>query len=187
MKKYIFLNICVTVFALSCNQPTEPQSHAETIQSQPDYLIAFEDTTNNTCGFKDSKGNIIIPSGKYGFTTTDTFRNYAIVAIPDLGFVGIDRKEKILYQVFPFDNGPDRPSEGLFRIVKDNKIGYADIKTGEVVIQPQYPCAYPFATGKAQVAIKCDEIKSVEYSIWESKDWFWIDKTGKKWSPKNLF
>ena len=70
------------------------------------------------------------------FVFTDTFRTYAIVAGKNFVFVAIDRQQKVLYNVFPFDNGPDYASDGLFRILKNNKIGYADELTGKVIINP---------------------------------------------------
>ena len=57
------------------------------------------------------RGEIIIPLGKYAICFTDTFRTYAIVLKSHKGFVAIDRQENILYEVFPFDNGPDYTSE----------------------------------------------------------------------------
>ncbi|MCC6725901.1 MAG: WG repeat-containing protein [Saprospiraceae bacterium] len=182
MKNNIIIFLGMALFATACNQPTEPAAEAKSasVALQVDYLISFADTTNNTYGYKDSKGAVVIPSGKYDLIFTDTFRNYAIVTVPDLGFVGIDRNEKILYQVFQYDNGPDTPSAGLFRVIKDGKIGYADFKTGAIVIPIQYPCAWPFEGGKAKVAVDCKDIDDGEHSRWESEHWFYIDKTGKK-------
>ena len=44
-------------------------------------------------------------------------------------WVIMDSKKKVLYEIFPYDNGPDYPSEGLFRIVQNGKIGYAHENT----------------------------------------------------------
>ena len=105
--------------------------------------------------FKSQKGEIVIPIGKYQRCFTDTFKSYAVVALPKIGMVAIDRHQNILYEVFPFDNGPDNASEGLFRIVANKKIGYADAATGAVVIRPQFDCAFPFENGSAKVSIDC--------------------------------
>src|SRR5690242_11150784 len=91
-----------------------------------DILVWYDDTANNGQGYKNLHGNIIIPAGKYSHCFTDTFRTYAVVLLPQNGFVAIDRKENMLYSIFRFDNGPDYVEDGLFRIVKDGKIGYAD-------------------------------------------------------------
>jgi hypothetical protein len=84
-----------------------------------------------------------------------------------------------LYDVFFYDNGPDYPAEGLIRIVKNGKIGYADANTYRIVIEAQFDCAYPFENGKAKVSKHCTTVKDdPEYSRWESDKWQYIDKKG---------
>ncbi|OOQ58943.1 hypothetical protein BC343_09460 [Mucilaginibacter pedocola] len=118
--------------------------------------------------------------GKYLMCFTDTFKAYAIASKPKEGFVAIDRKENVLFKVFPFDNGPDDPSEGYFRIKgDDNKIGFAD-STGNVVISPQYGCAFSFENGRAKVSDACTTIVDGEHSIWKSDNWYYINKAGKR-------
>ena len=96
------------------------------------YLVCFTDTISDEYGYKNQNGDTVIPARKYLRCFTDTFKTYAIVVKPNSGFIAIDRKETVLYEVFSVDNGPDEPSEGLFRIIVDNKIGYADLKTGKL-------------------------------------------------------
>lgn len=145
-----------------------------------DYLISFTDTITNEYGYKNINGDTIIPLGKYAMCFTDTFKTYAIVVKPNLDFVAIDRQENVLYEVFPFDNGPDYPSDGLFRIIENGKIGYADSLTGKVVIKPLFDCALPFENGVAMVSTNCKTQLEGEHSSWVSDHWFYIDKTGKK-------
>ena len=95
------------------------------------------------------------------------------------GFFLIDRSGTKIYEIYPFDNGPDYVSEGLQRIIKDGKIGYGDPILGKVIIQPIYSCAYPFENGRAKVSIDCTTITDCEHSIWDSKEWMYIDKNGK--------
>ncbi|WP_394993936.1 alpha/beta hydrolase [Emticicia sp.] len=94
-------------------------------------------------------------------------------------WVIMDSKKTTLYEVFPYDNGPDSPSEGLIRVVKNGKIGYADAKTYTIVITPQFDCAFPFENGKAKVSNQCKTIKDGEHSIWTSDAWQYVDKKGK--------
>lgn len=145
-----------------------------------DYLVSFYDPINDEYGYKNVNGDTIIPLGKYAMCFTDTFRTYAIVAKPNSGFVAIDRQENVLYEVFFFDNGPDYPSDGLFRIVENNKIGYADSLTGLVVIKPQFDCASPFEKGVAKVSNDCKTQSVGEYSWLISDHWVYIDKKGKE-------
>lgn len=140
----------------------------------------FHDTIKNEVGYKNINGNVVIPQGKYTLCFTDTFKTFAIVLKPNIGFIAIDQLENILYKVFVFDNGPDEPSDGLFRIIENNKIGFADAISGKILIKPQFDCAFPFEDGVAQVSTNCTVKLEGEHSSWESNDWFYIDKTGKK-------
>lgn len=97
----------------------------------------------------------------------------------DQKWVVVDEQKTVLYDVFLYDNGPDTPVDGLYRIVKNGKIGYADASTNTIVIEPQYDCAFPFENGKAKVSTNCKTVQEGDHSIWESEDWQFIDKTGK--------
>lgn len=148
--------------------------------TEKDYLLKFYDTVNDRFGYVNLKGDTTIPPGKYAMCFTDTFITYAIVVKSNIDFIAIDRKENVLYKVFTFDNGPDYPSDGLFRIIENGKIGYADSMTGKVVIKPQFDCAWSFENGVAEVSNDCKTQSDGEHSIWLSDHWFYIDKTGKK-------
>jgi WG containing repeat len=154
------------------------------LKKNSNYLVSFVDSVKGEYGYKNINGDAIIPLGKYSFCFTDTFRTFAIVTKPHFGFVAIDRHENILYKVFPYDNGPDYYSDGLFRILKNNKIGYAISATGKIIIKPQFDCAYPFENGLAQVSTDCKKQTRAEHSTWVSNNWFYIDKTGKKLTSK---
>ena len=129
-------------------------------------------------GYLNSKREMVIGYGKYYHCVTDTFRTFAIVYTTSGKIVGIDRAENELFEVFVYDNGPDPISEGLFRIVKNGKIGYAD-KNGRIVIEPEFQCAFPFKNGIAKVSTDCEEIKDGEHTLWESNNWTYINKEGK--------
>ncbi|MBL7817032.1 MAG: WG repeat-containing protein [Saprospiraceae bacterium] len=87
-------------------------------------------------------------------------------------------QKKTLYDVFIYDNGPDYAAEGLIRVVKNGKIGYANAKTYALVIAPQFDCAFPFEKGKAKVSKNCKTIKDGEHSTWTSEAWQYVDKKG---------
>jgi hypothetical protein len=144
-----------------------------------EYLISFTDEKTEMSGYKNLAGDIIIPLGKYDMCISDTFKTYAIVLKDNSKFLAIDRDEKVLYEVFNYDNGPDYISEGMFRIKKGEKIGFADAKTGKIVIEPIYMCAFPFEEGIAKVTENCKMIQEGEYTSCESEEWVFIDKTGK--------
>lgn len=128
--------------------------------------------------FVNKSGKTIVPFGNYHYLSNDTIIEYGIVLKPKTGAIAIDNSGAELYEVFWFDNGPDYPSDGLFRIKKNGLIGFADFKTGEIVISPQFDCAFPFKNGKAKVSLQCDVIPEGEHSIWKSSSWFFINKNG---------
>lgn len=94
-----------------------------------------------------------------------------------------DRKNK-KYRAFQYDNGDDYVKDGLYRIVDERgRIGYAD-ERGITVIAPRFAFGFPFENGKAKVTDSGQE-KEVEgsrgeYHYWDSDDWYYIDKTGRK-------
>lgn len=130
------------------------------------------------CGYVNSNGDTIIPIGKYDICFTDTIKKMGIVLRDSMGYIAIDVHGNILFKVFSYDNGPDFVCEGLFRIVNDDGlIGYATTE-GQIVIVPQYKCAYPFAKNKAKVSCDCKRISEDNHQIWYSDDWIYINKDG---------
>jgi hypothetical protein len=129
-------------------------------------------------GYVNQKGDTIIPIGKYQYCFLDTVTIYAIVG-DHSGIFAIDQKENRLYEVYWFDNGPDYIKDGLFRIKRSGKIGYANAN-GKIVIEPQFACANAFENGKAKVTLECELKKTGEYTSMISDNWFYIDPTGRK-------
>jgi hypothetical protein len=108
-----------------------------------DYWIRVCDIEGDSCGYKNKSGQWMIPLGKNMTLYTDTFRNSAIVSNKSQGMIGIDKNCKKLYSVHFFDNGPDQTSEGVFRIIIDNKYGFANMD--RIVIHPKFDFVYPFS------------------------------------------
>lgn len=117
------------------------------------YLI--KDSAEEFSGFVNMKGDTVIPL-KYGFPTfaSDTFRTFTYVFMPERGIVAINKNEEVLFEPYFFDNSPDEVHEGLIRIKKGDKIGFADFN-GRIVIEPIYDDAYWFENGYAIVGFKC--------------------------------
>ncbi len=141
------------------------------------FLIQSED--GNSFAYINSNGDTVIPFNRYQICYTDTFKTGAIVFQDSIGLVAIDKKENVLFHVFAIDNGPDYPSYGLFRIIENELIGYSDMNFN-VVIKPQFKCAFPFENGTAKVSLDCNEITDGEYKKWNSDSWFFIDTAGNK-------
>jgi len=143
-----------------------------------DYLLVVWDTVYYNCGYVDQTGDYVIPKGKYSVCLTDTFRNFAVVYKSNRGFVGIDRQEEMLFQIFQYDNGPDYPSEGMFRIIKNNKLGFANLD-GKIVIKEKYDAAYPFNEGLAAFCQGCTSQRMGEHSMWKNGKWGFVNSKGK--------
>lgn len=156
-----------------------------------EYWIKIYDSSGN-CGYADTSGKIKIELGKYQQCFTDTMINFAIVYKPSKGFMAINKQEEELFKVFVVDNGPDYVKEGLFRIINQNKIGFAN-KMGEVVIEPQFYYAEPFHEGLAAFCIDCKAKSNDEHSLIVGGLWGFINREGvvvskplfeRNWSKK---
>ena len=110
--------------------------------------------------------------------TATTATPLSMEQISDGKWVIMDSKKMALYEVFIYDNGPDYASDGLIRVVKNGKIGYADANTYAIIIEPQFDCAYPFENGKAKVSNQCQTVKEGEYNVWKSDNWQFVNKGG---------
>ena len=183
--------IPIILLLISCNSKSE-NGKIETTKSyfnitdDKDTLISVSDGLfeyGSSCGYINKHGDTVIPIGTFEMCFTDTFATFAYVVDKKIygdRMVAINRDKKIIFDAYLFDNGPDYVSEGLFRIKRNGKIGYAN-EIGEVIIEPKFECAYPFENGKAKVAYDCETNKDdLEHSSWESSKWFYIDKNGNK-------
>ncbi len=191
MRRFFNILVLLTLFSCKGTEPgvdkTKEYFNLDSIYT--DCLVRFSDDSDSSSGtsygYRNLQGEIIIPIGKYNHCFTDTFKNFAFVyddKLTNSKVVAIDRNENILFDAYMFDNGPDWLEDGLFRIVRNGKIGYAD-KNGVIVIEPKFECADKFENGKASVALECKLVKDEydsEHSRMESDSWFYIDKKGNK-------
>jgi len=164
----------------------KPQLDSKTINP----LIAVTDEEylqfGSRVAYLNTKGDTVIPFGKYAFLGTDTLIYYANVIefLKDSSYgkwIAIDRNQNTLYDIVSFDNGPDYFKEGLGRGIRKRKMGFAN-EYGQIVIPCKYDFAWWFEDGKAKVTFKARDIgvKYDEHSIVESDEWFYIDKNGKR-------
>lgn len=96
---------------------------------------------------------------------------YCLRESSDGKLIVADKNNQEVYQIYYFDNWPDEAQEGVYRIRKGDKIGFADATTGKVVIDAIYDCAYPFEDGKAKVGIGCKTETDGEHRWWVGGDW----------------
>jgi len=138
--------------------------------------------------YVNQKGDTVIPSGLYAVGFWDTVTTCLLVVLPGTAYdkvVGVDRRGRRLFDVYWYDNGPDYPRDGLFRIRRYGKIGYAD-RSGRVVIPARYACADPFYNGRARVALQCVSVPPAErdntreHTVIYNARWFYIDTNGRR-------
>lgn len=169
-KKLNFLYfLLVLLLAFSCAPKPGSEQKAADMAKEQEALSAG----------KTSEADAIVEEEAYIPVFSDSLKSYTIALKPGTGFVALNEKGEILYEVFPYDNGPDYPADGYFRIVANGKIGYADEETGEVSIPPQYAAARPFEHGYAPVCPDCETRADGEYSSWVNGKWGLIDKQGR--------
>lgn len=101
------------------------------------------------------------------------------------GWVAINRKKKVVYKPFIFDNGPDYVQEGLLRFVENGKMGFVN-EAGKKVIKAQFDFVFPFEQGRARFCNGCQTIQDGEHSRLDEKTGTWgeVDKKGKVFRQK---
>lgn len=147
-----------------------------------DFLLPYEGKINDKelIGFKTKTGKVVI-TPQYQATVTDTMFNIAMV-LKDNKWIVINCKNEILLYPYIIDNGPDYYSEGLFRFVENNKIGFAD-SVGNKIIKAEFDFAKPFNNGLAEYfnGGYREFDKKNEHSFWKgSKEKGFVNKNGQK-------
>lgn len=151
-------------------------SFCTTAQETSEWILRCDSTNLQQCGYVSTNNEVKIPFGRYTKCYTPIFKDIAIVRIDSTVYC-INKKEQVLFEVFCPKNNPDHPSEGLFRIVRDNKIGYANLK-GEVIIPPKYDAALPFNSGMAFINVGCEIDDVQKPTFWKGGKWGAINKEG---------
>jgi hypothetical protein len=186
----ISISICLFFFIWSCSSDQKPRLHEKeyfetTDKNSMDTLFRVPINEYNLgekfCYINQNR-DTIIPFNKFENSFSDTIIDFGIVMEKfgdEFDLIGINNKGQRIYEIFWFDNGPDYISEGMFRILRNGKIGYAD-SNGKIIISPKFNCAFPFKDGEAKVTYDCLLEKEFENTIPKSNSWFRIDKSGKK-------
>jgi len=164
-------NLLPLASLLAACQPTQPSP-------APLHLVVRP--ADDACAYVTAGGDTVIPFGRYPVCATRRFDRLALVVKPGVGWVGIDRQERVLFKAYIFDSGPDYPAEGVMRIVgPTGLVGYADTATGRVVVPARYEAAFPFDSGRAQVGLRCRSETDGEHSWWRCANWTYINHQGQ--------
>ncbi|MCP4520737.1 MAG: WG repeat-containing protein [Cytophagales bacterium] len=171
------------------NQPeVVTKSETTTNTNAPLYLKCDTDASATTgtgklCGYYSADGTEVIPKGKYADCLTDTFTVMARVYDGvDHKFVGINRQEEVLFTIYSTGIYSDTPSEGLFRIIEDDKMGFADLK-GNIIVSPKYSAINAFTNGLAAFCEGCEKEYMGDEIEYINGKWGVIDKRGKEVIP----
>lgn len=163
----------LVLLILSCNTSIEAQENTLNKISSSIEIEPF------TTGYINNSRDTIIPIGKYSYCFTEVFDKIAFVGINGLpGVYAINKKEDVLFRVATLDNGPDPVNDGLFRIIKNNKTGFANLE-GEIVIQPSFDSALPFRDGFAVVCVGGNDEKDGDYTLHVGGKWGLVNTSGE--------
>lgn len=156
-------------------------------KKQKDYLISFNDTISGKVlvGYKNLKGDVIIPARYTGYGDVDTLYDFTTVSLKDSGLLVIDRTGKHILRPFIYDNGPDYIEEGLFRFVENNKIGFANAKYKKV-IPATFDFVTPFKNGLAEYTMGGHKVREGEHWYWSGgHEVGFINHSGQKFKKVN--
>jgi hypothetical protein len=189
----IVLLLVVTARAAAQNMATQSsKSPAKNANPTRERAIDKNDAINRPCLFDPARGEIpnclrkdkggelfIVP--QYLKELKFEALGLAIVHSPSAGWMYVNRVGKVVISGVPtMDNWADEFHDGLVRIVRSGKYGFANSK-GQVVISPIYDGAMNFEKGRAEVCKSCED-KCVdagcEYRSFTGGEWFQINAKG---------
>jgi hypothetical protein len=105
----------------------------------------------------------------------------APVLSPNRGWMYVNKKGKVIISGVPsFDNGPDSFHDGVVRIVRSQKYGFAD-RQGRIVVPVIYDGALNFEKGRAKVCKNCRDKcmdRECEHHFFAGGEWVEIDPRG---------
>jgi hypothetical protein len=134
------------------------------------------------CINKDSQGKLFIPAR---YVQMLKFDETGLAAVwsqsPSYGWMYVDNKGRVLVTgVAPYDNWADSFHDGLVRIMRRGKFGFAN-RAGAVVVPAVYDSAGNFEKGSAVVCQGCKKAKDchAEHCPLTGGQWVRIDQQGR--------
>lgn len=153
-------------------------------------LFDFERGEVPNCILKSSTGVLSIAPQYLKDLEFDS-HGLAAVKSPTDGWMYVNRKGRVLIRgVAVMDNAADAFHDGLVRVVKDKKYGFAN-RSGRIVIPPVYDGAMNFENGSAKICNRCQDKcaePACEHHFFLGGDWFFINTKGailKRIHPDN--
>jgi hypothetical protein len=167
--------------ASSTEEASQRQTGVETSRDAgTPCLFDFERGEVPNCIMKSTTGDLFIAPQYLKDLEFDS-HGLAAVRSPIDGWMYVNRKGKVVIRgVAVMDNGADTFHDGLVRIVRDKKYGFAN-RSGQIVIPPVYDGATNFQNGNARVCKGCQDKcaePTCEHHVFSGGDWFLINVKG---------
>ncbi|MGM0462548.1 MAG: WG repeat-containing protein [Fibrobacterota bacterium] len=172
-------------------EPTQYEYYDKSLTdtAAPEVLTAVTDEEYLQYGarvaYLNPDNDTVIPFGSYAFFGSHRLIHFAhVIEHPNDSTYGrviaIDRNQRILFDIVRIDNGPDSFKNGLVRVLRNGKMGYANTY-GQVVIPCEYEYAKPFTNGTAEVTYSARRDSTAgEHTLIESDEWLIIDTAGNR-------
>jgi WG repeat protein len=167
--------LLAVLFTLACPRPAVPVTEAPVAaREDPGGPPQPFEGEGGRFGYRDASGREILPA-RYAVAMEFAPSGVAFV-VDEQGWACIDATGSVRLRPFVFDNGPDYPSEGVFRYVDNGRFGFADL-----ACRPTIPAAWefagPFAEQRAPVCRGCSEAHG-EHAMPRGGKWGFIDPQG---------
>ncbi len=171
--------------------PKQPTGHGTSIPESPanarkagptgaPCLFDFERGEVPNCVYENATGELFIAPQLVKELPFDA-EGLAAVLSPKKGWMYVSRTGRVVISGVPWmENGADSFHDGLVRVVKNEKYGFANRK-GQLLILPIYDGALTFQNGHATVCKGCKSIcveSECEHHFFKGGEWFQIDTKG---------
>jgi WG containing repeat len=176
----VVLLMLTTLF--SVNHASEQSSRLNTAgPRQPDdsepCLFGYERGQVPNCIRKTKSGALFV-APQYLKELDFDRHGLAVVLSNREGWMYVDRTGRVVITgVARMDNWADEFHDGLVRVVKNGRWGFADRK-GHIVIAPIYDGALDFENGRATVCRGCKTTSDGEHSWFTGGQWYELDTKG---------
>ena len=156
----------------------ESKSSSTTHDQGAPCLFKSEHGVVPDCIRKSATGRYVI-SAPYVKDLDFDAHGLAPVRSESLGWMYVNKRGIVVVWGVPtFDNWADEFHNGLVRVLRNGKYGYAN-RNGTLVIHPEYEGALSFDKGTAVVCRQCRTATDGEHSWFKGGNWFRIDTAGK--------
>ena len=174
----LFSQTCLALASQFVQSPAKPVP-TESLQGGRPCLFDREHGEVPDCIHKRRNGQTSI-SPKYLRELDFDSHGVAAVWSQEENWMYVNRKGRVIISGVPtMDNGADWFHNGLVRIVRNNRYGFANRK-GLVVVPPIYDGAMNFEKGIAEVCMRCRSecASDCEYHALAGGEWFRINTRG---------